>query len=316
VPGSQPGAADPAARRLAEAAVLAVVVLWAANFVVVKAVLADVPPLVFTGLRYVVASVTVLALLQWREGSIGLPRRDLLILVGLGVTGFAAYQMLWTIGLTQITAGDSALLIATTPVLVAVIAAAMGTDTLTPPKVVGAVVSFGGVALVIGGGKDFSLGTSLTGDLLTLAAAVAWAVYTSLGAKVVRRISPLKATAWSVTGGMLALVPLAGWQAATSAPFGLQLPHALAMLYSGFFAAGVANIAILHGVKVLGPTRVTVLQYGVPPIAVALGALVLHEPIRPAQVLGGVIIVLGVVITRRTRGSRDVRLPWRRVPAP
>jgi drug/metabolite transporter (DMT)-like permease len=316
VPRPTTGAADPAARRLAEAAVLAVVVLWAANFVIVKAVLADVPPLVFTGLRYIVAALSVLALLRWREGSIAVPRRDLVMLLGLGVMGFAVYQTLWTLGLTHITAGDSALLIATTPVLVAVIAAAMGTDTLTPPKAVGAVVSFAGVALVIGGGLDFSLGTSLVGDALTLAAAVAWAVYTSLGAKVVRRISPLKATAWSVTGGMLALVPLAAWQAATSPPFAIEAPHVLAMLYSGFFAAGVANVAILHGVKVLGPTRVTVLQYGVPPLAVALGALLLHEQIRPAQVVGGVVIVLGVAITRRTRGGGMPRLRWRQQPVP
>ncbi|MFL5756298.1 MAG: DMT family transporter [Chloroflexota bacterium] len=302
-------------RRLAEAGVLLVVICWAANFVVVKAALGDLPPLVFTSLRYVVAAATVLGLLRVREGNVGLPRRDLLIIAALGVLGFGVYQLLWTVGLTQINAGDSALLIATTPVLVALIAAMVGTDTLTPPKLAGALVSFAGVALVVGAGQDFTLGASMAGDAVTLCAAVAWAIYTALAARALRRADPLRMTAWAVTGGMLFLLPLGAWQAATTPGLTIEPRHVLAMLYSGILAAGLANVLILRGVKILGPTRVTVLQYGVSPLAVILGALFLGETIRPAQIFGGVVIVLGVVITRARRGGGSFRLQRRRTVA-
>ena len=140
-------------RRIAEAGVLLVIVCWAANFVIVKAVLGEVPPLVFTGLRYIVAAATVLLILRWREGTIRMPLPDIAKAAALGVLGFAVYQACWTLGLTQITAGDSALLIAATPVIVALISVPLGTDTLTPTKIVGIFVSFAGVGLVVTAGQ-------------------------------------------------------------------------------------------------------------------------------------------------------------------
>lgn len=304
---------DPTVRRVAEIGVLLVVVCWAANFVVVKAVLAEVPPLVFTAMRYVVAALSVMALLYWRDRTVRIGLRDAAVVMALGVLGFGAYQVLWTIGLTQATAGDSALIIATTPVLVALIAAAIGTDTLTVPKLVGALVSFAGVPLVIGTGGDQSTATTVFGAVLTFGGAVVWACYSALGAKVLRRIDPLRVTAWAVTGGMLALVPLGLWQAVATRfqPSDIQPGHVGAILYSGILAAGLSNVLIMRGIKVIGPTRVTVLQYGVSPIAVILGAVVLAEPIRPTQIVGGAVIVLGVVVARMSPDSRRLRLPTR-----
>ena len=51
-------------------------------------------------------------------------------------------------------------------------------DRLTAPKLAGALIAFAGVAVVIGGSQALSLGSSLVGDVLTLGAAVLWAVYT------------------------------------------------------------------------------------------------------------------------------------------
>lgn len=304
---------EPAARRLAELGVLLVVVCWAANFVVVKAVLAEVPPLVFTAMRYVVAAASVMALLYWREGSVRLGRRDAAMVMLLGVLGFGAYQVLWTIGLTQASAGDSALILATTPVLVALIAAVIGTDTLTVPKLLGALISFAGVPLVIGLGQDVGGATTLVGGILTLGGAIVWAFYSALGAKALRRIDPLRVTAWAVTGGMVSLVPLGIWQALTTPGYSLatlQPGHVGAILYSGVLAAGLSNVLIMSGIKVIGPTRVTVLQYGVSPLAVVFGAIFLQEPIRPTQIVGGAIIVIGVIVARQARGGS--LLPLRR----
>ena len=74
-------------------------VLWAANFIVVKGIIDVLPPVGFTFLRYALASVALLAILRWSEGRSGCrgpaPARILL----LGGLGFGLYQMLWTVGL-------------------------------------------------------------------------------------------------------------------------------------------------------------------------------------------------------------------------
>ena len=134
----------------------------------------------------------------------------------LGVIGFGCYQILWPIALQTIPAGDSALLIATTPVMTALLAMAVGADTPNAVKLIGAFISFAGVALVIAAGQGLDLGTSLVGDVLTLVAAACWAIYTVFGATILRRHSPLMTTTWAILAGTLFMAPLGIAQLATA----------------------------------------------------------------------------------------------------
>lgn len=278
-------------------------VVWAGNFIVVKDVIAVMPPVAFTFLRYLLASLGLLAILRWSEGALRLPRPETLRIMLLGGLGFGVYQILWTVGLQTIPAGDSSLLIASTPVVTAVIAVLIGADTLSPVRAIGVAISFVGVVLVIAAGVGIELAGSPIGHALTLAAAACWATYTAIGARVLRRHSPLVLTTWATVGGTLVLAPIGIGQllapgVIASLSAGMVLPIALAIAYSGLLAAAAANVVVFNGVRLLGPTRITTIQSLVPPFAVVLAFLVLAEPIRPVQVIGGAIIVAGVGLTR------------------
>jgi drug/metabolite transporter (DMT)-like permease len=289
---------SPRDRHVAEAAVVVVMVFWAANFIVVKAAVAALPPIGFTFLRFVLAAVTLMLLLRWREGSIGMPRRDLVTMLVLGGLGFGVYQMLWTTGLTTVAAGDSALIIAATPVLVAILAVVAGSDVLTPVKLAGVLISFLGVAIVIGSGPGLSIGGSLVGEAITFGAAVLWSIYTAFGAPLLQRHSPLRATAWATVAGTVVLAPVGLAQLSAVGPGAYSIEVGGAILYSGFIAAGISNVIVQQGVKVIGPTRTSALQFLVPALAVVLAAIFLSEPIRPGQIIGGVVIVAGIVVLR------------------
>jgi drug/metabolite transporter (DMT)-like permease len=299
-------------RRIAELAVLGVMVLWAFNFIVVKTAVAVLPPVGFTFLRFAIASTTLLLLLRWREGSIGLPRRDLVAICGLGALGFGIYQILWTTGLTLMPAGDSALIIASTPVLVAILAVIAGSDILTRSKLVGGLISFVGVALVIASGAGLSLGESLAGESITLLAALCWSVYLAFGAPFLGRHTPLRATTWATVAGTIVLAPVAIVQLASAGLTEVPVDAVGAVLYSGFLAAGVSNVIVQNGVKVIGPTRTSAFQFLVPALAVVFAFVFLAEPIRAGQVLGGLVIVAGVLITRGGVPFRVVRTVARR----
>jgi drug/metabolite transporter (DMT)-like permease len=317
-----PGPASPSAgvrprvsartRRLAELGVLLTVLIWSANFVIVKASIGVLGPLTFTAARYIVASATLLAILWRRQGTIRPPAGETRSLLVLGVVGFGCYQVLWTTGLTQIGAGDSALIVAASPVIVALLAGAVGMDRLSAPKLVGALIAFAGVAVVIGAGQGLSLGSSLVGDALTLAAATLWAVYTVGGTRILKRVDPLRATAWTVVAGAAMLVPLGVAEAAARPPSGVTPASVVAIVYSGALAAGIANVFVFNAIRYVGPTRATAMQFLVPAGAVVLGAVVLAEPVGPPQVVGGAIIVAGVLLTRRPTvlpASVRTRLP-------
>jgi drug/metabolite transporter (DMT)-like permease len=282
-------------------------VIWAANFIVVKDAIATLPPVGFTMLRYGLASIALIVILRWYEGSVSLPRPDVARILVLGGLGFGLYQILWTTGLLSIPAGDSALIIASTPVLVAVLAVVIGADTLTPAKFAGSALSFLGVVVVIAAGVGISLSGSALGSLLTLAAAACWASYTAFATPVLRRHSPLVLTTWATIGGTIVLIPPGIAQLAAPGALGPEqaerlIPIVLAIAYSGVLAAAAANVVVFNGVRLLGPTRVITLQSFVPAMAVILAFVFLREPIRPAQVVGGLIIVLGVALTRRAAG--------------
>ena len=69
-------------------------VIWAANFIVVKDAIRDFPPVAFTMLRYGLASVALIAILRWYEGRIRLPHPDTIRMLALGALGFGLYQIL------------------------------------------------------------------------------------------------------------------------------------------------------------------------------------------------------------------------------
>ena len=296
-------------RRLAEVGVLVVMAFWAGNFIVIKGALGVLPPVGFTLLRFILASAILLVVLRWREGRVRVPLRDLWPLAALGALGFGAYQILWTTALGRISAGDSAVLIATSPVITALIAVAIGTDTLTRTKLAGAALSFAGVFIVVGAGTGVGFAGDTLGYALTLLGAVCWATYSALGGPILRRHSPLRATTWATIAGT-AVMAIPGISQLSTVDLATVGPPAwLAIAYSGTLAAGIGNVIVLNGIGLLGPTRITALQTLVPALAVVLAFLVLGEPIRLGQVVGGVIIVTGVVLTRL--GSRSPAIPVR-----
>jgi drug/metabolite transporter (DMT)-like permease len=288
-------------RRIAEIGVLVVMVAWAANFIVVKSANAQIPPATFAFLRFGIAGLTLLIALRLREGSFGWPGRDALPILGLGALGFGIYQVLWSTALQDIPAGDSALLIATTPVITALLAVYAGADVLTRHKLGGSLISFAGVAVIVASGPGLTVGGAIVGDALTLVAAFCWSVYTAFGAPILRRHSPLRTTAWAMVGGVLVLaVPGLVQGSAVNWP-SIDANAWAGLAFSAFIAAGVANVAVFSAIRLLGPTRISAYQFLVPFSAVVLAAAFLAEPVRIGQLIGGAVIILGVVITRSDR---------------
>ena len=107
--------------------------------------------------------------------------------------------------------------------------------------------------------------------------------------------------------GTIVLAPVAVAQLVSAHVSAVPIDVVGAVLYSGLLAAGVSNVVVQNGVKVIGPTRTAALQFLVPALAVVLAAVILAEPIRIGQVLGGLVIVAGVLVTRRGLPYRIVR---------
>lgn len=285
-------------RHLAEIAVLIVMFTWGANVVAVKAAIADVPPIVFAFARFGTAFLILLAFLRWREGSIGLPRRDVVPIALLGLAGFGLYQDLWASALSQTTASNSALITAATPVSTLLIAAAIGSDTLSRAKLVGAAISLSGAVAVVAATHGFGFTGASAGDLMTFVATLCWSCYVAFGAPVLRRHSPLRTATWAIGFGCLGMLPVALLELPQFDPSHVGLGTLGLLAFCALLPAAAANVVIFAAIKVLGPTRVMLFQFLVPAFAVVLAAAFLGEAIVVGQILGGLIIVAGILASR------------------
>lgn len=306
-PTSPTAAADRAAgspvRRLsAHLGMLAVVCIWGANFSITKLALAEIPPLAFTAIRFTLGTVFFWALVRQVEGRVPLPPRSIGTLVWLGVVGNTLYQLGFMLGLARTTASNSALILASMPTVVAVLAGLLGIES-TPPRVrVGIGIATVGVVLVIAvRGVGFSERT-LTGDLLTVGGVLCWAAYT-LGLRRLRGgLSPLRITAVTTATGTPGLL-LAGIPELIQLDWSAVAPGAWAGLaYATILSLGLAYYLWNTSVRAIGPSRTVVYMCLTPVIAVLVAWLALGERPAPLQAVGAVLILGGVILTRRERG--------------
>lgn len=278
---------------------LLVVLVWGANFAVVKASLTEFPPLAFTALRFTAAALLLALIVYAREGSLAPPRGSFWKLAGLGLVGNTVYQLLFVVGLDLTTAANTALLISTTPVLVALLGAVLRIERLTRHVGAGIALAFAGIVFVLAArGVALSLDT-LVGDLLVLCSSLFWALYT-LGVRALGGgISALRITALTmllgVPGLLLAGAPQlarGGWLAASwSAWAGLA--------YAAVFALVVAYAIWNASVRAVGSSRTAVYSCLIPVVAALVAWPVLGERPTPAQGLGAALIITGILLTRR-----------------
>jgi drug/metabolite transporter (DMT)-like permease len=186
---------------------LLAVILWGGVYPGAKLGLREIPVLRFTALRILVAMV-MLFIVSGSVPALYLPRSlwHPLLKAGLAQTVF---QLLLVAGLRWTTAGNSAILLATAPLLTAGWLAATGRASLGSRQWSGVVVGLVGVGFVVQGGGLGVTWAELGGDLLALGAAGAWAWYGLVIGPLVGTLGAIRATGWTMAVAACGFSPLA-----------------------------------------------------------------------------------------------------------
>jgi drug/metabolite transporter (DMT)-like permease len=294
----------PASRLSGDLAMLTVCLIWGLNFSVTKLALAQIPPLPFTGVRFIVSSLLLWLILRIAEEPLKLPARTLWLLSVLGILGNTFYQLTFTLGLDRTTASNSALILSTVPTVVALFAGALGLERITSRMAWGIALGTLGVVLVIATrGVGFSAGT-LVGDLLTVVAVLCWAGYTVGLRAVPAHISSLRVTTITTLAGTPGLV-VAGIPGMVRLDWGAVEPVSWAGLaYAAVLSLVVAYLLWNRSVKAVGGTRTAIYMCVTPLFAVAGAWILLGERPHPLQGVGAVLIVIGVLMTRSEKAER------------
>jgi drug/metabolite transporter (DMT)-like permease len=285
--------------RMADLGMLLVALIWGINFSVTKGVFTRFPPLAFTAVRFAIASLLLVPLVRWLEGREPLPPGVLTRLVILGIVGNTLYQIGFILGLDRTTASNSALIIGSMPSIVALLSVALRLEPLRPRVITGVLVATVGVGLVVAArGTGFDSDT-MAGDLLTLAAVICWAGYTLGLRSIPAEVSPLRVTLITTVAGApgLILIGVPEMLAMDWRAVGWQGWAALG--YATVFSLIVAYLIWNRNVKVVGPSRTVIYMCLTPLIAVVTATIFLGEQPMPLQAVGAVLVIAGVLLTRR-----------------
>lgn len=289
----------------AHASVLAVVVVWAGSFAVIKQLLDDgIAAGDIAILRYAIA-VPGFAYILWRaRGLPGLTRGDAARVVAAGLLVVVGYHMFLNVGTRYTTSGVAALVVALAPGLTMLFALALGLDRVSATRLVGLAVAFGGVAIVVALGSGSTLSfESVKGPLIVLGAPIAFALYNVLLKPLLGRHDLLALTAATSLVGTVGLLPFV--RASTlDVVTGGSVSEAALLLYLGLLATLLGYILWNLGLKRLGPTRSVTYAYGIPPLAVLFGAVFLDEPVTAWLALGGALVVGGIALAQRSSAAR------------
>ncbi len=290
-----------------DAELVSVVLFWAFNLPVVKVGLREVEPLAYNIVRFLCASVVLLALTHFMEGGLTVRRADLGRLLLLGVVGHTIYQICFIEGLARTTASSTALLFGCTPVVVALMSRLAGHERIGPAGAVGALLGFYGVYLIVGGAKGMQgepgSGT-IAGNLLIVCAVLCWSAYTVLAQAMLERYSPLRVTALSLASGTVMLIPLAAPSFLRQDWSAVSLATWAGLGYSFLFALVVSYVLWYRSVKKVGNLRTAVYSNLVPVFGTLFGVWFLGERLTPGLWLGASCILSGILLTRlRRRGA-------------
>ncbi|ONI86872.1 EamA family transporter [Saccharothrix sp. ALI-22-I] len=282
--------------------------LWGSGFLWIKLALTGLTPVQITVIRCALGAAVLLVLA--RASHQKLPRRTWGRLAIAAFFCNALPFLLFGIGEQTVDSGVAGVLNATTPLFSLLIGLVIGTERgLTPVRVTGLVLGFAGVLLIFAPWRHDVVGV---GALALLAAAASYAVaFAYMGRKLVGKGGPVAVSAAQLTAatGLGALMlPF------DPTPATLNVTAIVAVALLGVFGTGITFYLNYRIIEDEGPTSAATVGYLLPVVSVALGAIVLDEPLTPRIVAGMAVVLAGVALTRLalTRSALTKRPPERK----
>ena len=286
--------------------ILTVIVVWGVNFAVIKVGVADVPPLLLGGLRFLLAAFPAVLFLRAPK----VPLR-LYILYGMTIS-VGQFSLLFTAIHMGMPTGLASLVLQSQAFFTMVFAAFWLKEQWRANQLAGLVLAAGGLVLI---GSAHGLSMPLAGFMLTIGAAAMWACG-NIVTRAVGRYGPMNQLAFVVWASLVPPLPLlllSAW---------LEGPQAMATAVTHFSGTAFAALAYLAWAATLfgygvwtallsryPANRIAPFSLLVPVVGLTTGWLVFGEVLRPVHFAGGALLMAGLLVN--LFGARlFARLKW------
>lgn len=276
-------------------AIVLMCIIWGLTWIAIKIGLEDLPPLLSAGVRFVMASALLWPAVLWRRLPLpkNWPELKTILVPGFFIYGINYACVYW--GEQYIGAGLAAILFASLPFLVALFAHYMlPGEKMSYAKLTGLTFGFFGIVLVFFGGLSFGP-QSYWGMLALLASSLSAAYANILVKRDLHDIDPMLATALQMGLGAVLLLGLGtlteSWQNFHLTPSAIGT-----LLYLSIFGSAVAFSLYFWALKKTEATKMSLIAFVTPLVALLGGRLILNEPITGRLAAGSLLVLAGILI--------------------
>ena len=277
--------------------------IWGASYLLIKVAIEDLPaPVVVVG-RTALAAVVLYVIIRVQGGESRRALRDVRRRPGraliLGFVAIAAPFLLITYGEIEVPSGLTAVIIASSPIFVAMLAPLLDrTEVVGPAQWIGLLIGLAGVGLLVG----VEL-VSTVGEILGALALIGASVFYALSGFIVKRwysgTPPIVTSLASVATSAAMVLPVVAIDRPTETPGALAIG---AVVVLGVFGTALAFVIFYRLMGEIGVGRASLVAYLIPGIALVYGATLLDEEITPASIGGFALIIAGTVLAARRPG--------------
>jgi drug/metabolite transporter (DMT)-like permease len=273
--------------------------LMAGTFIAARFALREIDPYVVAFVRFVAASVVLVAIARNFGKNNPISRADWYRIGLLGVLIILFNQTVYLVGQKYTTAAHGALLFATTPIFVYLIAMRVLGERWSRRKALGILLAVIGSGVIILE-NGFSLqDRALWGDVLILVAVIAWAFYSVFGKPLVHKYGAMRITAYSLALGTVVYFPYGLYRFLSTDLQEATMTNWYGVLYLAICTSVIGYFIWYWLMKYMEASRVAVITNLQPIIAGILGFYLLGEGLSMAFAVGGIIVLVGVTVTQK-----------------
>ena len=279
--------------------ILLAVIFWGISFVATKIVLTELDPVTIIALRIILASVLLLiiAIITKRSFKINLKNHGSILILAC-----VAVFHLWIqiTGLKYTTATNTGWIIGTAPIFMALLGIIFFKEKINLVQGAGILIAMFGLLFLFGKGDITDIDPIQNkGDLLVLASAFTWGVYSMVNKKITLSYSPLMTILYLFIMMSIIIIPVNLNDTVIESVVHLSTIGWISILFLGLFCSGIAYVIWAYSLRDIDSAKVGAFLYFEPLITVAAAWILLQESVTILMLLSGIIITFGVILVNK-----------------
>ncbi|WP_236898372.1 DMT family transporter [Clostridium beijerinckii] len=275
------------------------VVLWSASFIATKLAYETFAPIQLAAVRTLFAVILFWFMRKITANNEQIQKEDRMRIALSGFLGITLYFAIENIGVSMTSSSNSALIVASFPAVTTLLEFFIYHSKPNVKKVLGIILAIIGVAVLTQINVDGN-SKSMLGNIILIGAGVVWAFYNFITRDLTNKYSAMTLTYYQMLAGFIFFLPFViiegkTWRMPT-------MTSASALIYLSVGCSIVAFLLYNLGLRKLSASISVSLMNLVPVLGLIFSILILHESVSTVQILGGIIVIIGVILSSIQKG--------------